>query len=151
MSRGSILAMLVAAELVVVSVAIYSLGGTATLAGRMHRVAFAAAPLAPLSLGTAPHIVIDDEDSRVHVGVSSDGQVHVRDLTKLRGFNFSNAGYPQLRVTRTDDGAFIQRAKTPSATVNLIGFSTEAIEVNVPAGSRIEIVRCAGADVTGIT
>ncbi|MBV8198603.1 MAG: DUF4097 family beta strand repeat protein [Candidatus Eremiobacteraeota bacterium] len=151
MSRGSIVAMLIAAELVVVSLAIYSLGGGMTLAGGMHRVEFTPAAIAPLAAGTTPQIVIDDSRSRVRVGVSSDALVHVRDLTEMRGAIFSSGTYPQLRMTRTADGVRIERPWSPRIAFDLFGFSTQAIEVNVPSGAHVEIARCEGADVTGIT
>jgi DUF4097 and DUF4098 domain-containing protein YvlB len=152
MSRASVVAMLVAAELLIVGMAVYALGyGPPTLAGSMHHVDFAAAHVEPMAAGGTPQVVIDDAASRVRVGVSNDGLVHVRDLTQMRGTIFSSSSYPQLRVTRTPDGVRIERAARQHFSVGLFGFSTEAIQVDVPSGSHVQIARCSGADVNGIT
>ncbi|MBV9056966.1 MAG: DUF4097 family beta strand repeat protein [Candidatus Eremiobacteraeota bacterium] len=150
MSRASIVTMLVAAELAVVSLAIWSLGGRTTFAAGLHPVEFRATTIAPLAAGVTPAVVIDDPRSRVRVGESDDGLVHVADLTQMRGAIFSSARYSQLRVTRTADGVRIERPDSPRIQIDLFGFSTQAIEVNVPQGAHVEIVRCSGADVTGI-
>ncbi|MFY9739742.1 MAG: DUF4097 family beta strand repeat-containing protein [Candidatus Cybelea sp.] len=152
MSRISVVAMLVAAELLIVGMAIYALGGgPPALAGSMHHVDFAAAPIEPLAAGGTPLVAVDDAASRVRVGVSNDGLVHVRDLTQMRGAIFSSSSYPQLRVTRTADGVRIERPARQHFSVDLFGFSTAAIQVDVPSGSHVQIVRCSGADVDGIT
>lgn len=150
MSRKSIVAMLVAAELLIVGMAIYSLGGGATFASGMHRVDFTPVPLAPVSAGAVPHVVVDDRESRVTVTASNDEFVHVRDLTEIHGSVFSSAPYPQLRITRTADGVHIERPSGPHLAIAIFGYSREAIEVTVPAGSRVEIARCSGADVSRI-
>jgi hypothetical protein len=150
MSRVSVVAMLVAAEVLIVGMALYAVGGSgATFASGMHHVDFAAATVAPLAVGATPHVVIDDPSSRVAVAVSNDGLVHVRDLTQMRGGVFSKAAYPQLRVTRTPDGVSIER-NAERLSVVVFGFSRQAIEVEVPSGSRLEIARCGGADVSGL-
>jgi|SRR5580704_4651715 len=152
MSRVSIVAMLLAAELLIVGMAVYVLGGgRATFAGGMHHVDFAAAHVEPMAAGDTPQVVIDDAGSRVNVGVSNDGLVHVRDLTQMRGAIFSRSTYPQLRVTRTADGVRIERSARQYFSVDLFGFSAEAIQVKVPSGSHVQIARCSGADVNGIT
>lgn len=142
--------MLVAAELAIISLAIWSLGGRTTLAAGLHPVEFSATTVAPLAAGATPAVVIDDPRSRVHVGTSDDGLVHVADLTRMRGAIFSSARYSQLRVTRTADGVRIERPDSPRIEIDLFGFSTEAIEVDVPQGAHVQIARCSGADVTGI-
>jgi DUF4097 and DUF4098 domain-containing protein YvlB len=143
--------MLVAAEVLIVGMAIYAVGhgGTGFGAG-MRRVDFTGASFAPLAAGATPHVVIDDAVSRVHVAASSDGLVHVRDLTQVRGALFSSANYAQLRVTRTADGVRIERPHAESLTVDVFGISVQSIEVDVPQGARVEIARCAGADVYGV-
>jgi hypothetical protein len=143
--------MLVAAELLVVGMAIYSLGGQRTFAAGMHRVDFTPVQIAPISAGAAPRVVIDDKESRVSVTVSSDESVHARDLTQMRGAIFSSAPYPQLRVIRTGDGVLIERPSPQRLSIEMFGFSRQAIEVSVPSGSHLEIARCSGANVTGIT
>jgi DUF4097 and DUF4098 domain-containing protein YvlB len=152
MSRAPVVAMLVAAEVLIAGMAIYVVGGSRpTFASGMHGVAFSAAPVAPIAAGMMPHVVIDDAASRVSVSVSSDEFVHVRDLTQMRGAIFSNSTYPQLSVTRTAGGVRIERPSTQHFSFTIFGFSTEAIEVEVPSASHIEIARCSGADVNGIT
>lgn len=151
MSRASVVAMLVAAEIVIVGMALFALGhGHASLAAGLHHVDFAGSPIAPLAAGATPHVVVDDPDSRVHVGVSGDSLVHVRDLTQIRGGVFSNTTYPQLHVARTADGVSIERARVPDLSIGFFGFSRQSIEVDVPAGARLEVARCSGADVDGI-
>ena len=151
MSRASIVGMLVAAEILIVGMAIFAVRGSgAALGAGMQGVDFTAAAQAPVSAGAAPHVVVDDPNSRVHVGVSSDGLVHVRDLTQMRGAVFSSARYPQLRVTRTADGVLVERPHGSALTVEIFGFSTQAIDVDVPSASRVEIAHCSGADVAGI-
>ncbi len=143
--------MLIAAELLIVGMAAYAVGrGGATLAGGMRHVDFAAAPVAPVAAGTAPHIVIDDAESRVGVAVSNDQLIHVRDLTQIRGAVFSSGKYPRLSVTRTTDGVRIERPHADTLSIDIFGFSTQAIQVEVPPASRVEIARCAGADVLGV-
>lgn len=144
--------MLVAAEIVIVGMAIYAIGGHgASLAAGMHHVDFTASPIAPLAAGGAPHVVVDDANSRVQVGLSSDALVHVRDLTEIRGAFFSGEKYPQLHVTRTADGVNVERPRTSDISIMMFGFSHQAIEIDVPAGTHLEIARCSGADVDGIS
>jgi hypothetical protein len=152
MSRASVVGMLVAVEIVIVGMAIYAIGhGGRTFAAGMHHVDFTATSIAPLAAGSAPAVAIDDAESRVRVSVSSDGLIHVRDLTQIHGALFSNSRYPRLTVTRTSDGVRIERPGAQSFSIGIFGLSTQAIEVAVPRDSRVEIARCAGADVSGIT
>jgi DUF4097 and DUF4098 domain-containing protein YvlB len=151
MSRASVVAMLVAAEILIVGMAVYAVGrGGASFAAGMHHVDFSAVPIAPIAAGASPHVVVEDAQSRVGVTTSSDDQVHVRDLTQIRGAVFSSAKYPQLEVTRTSDGVRIERPHVGNISVAIFGFSTQAIQVEVPPGSRVEIAKCAGADVSEV-
>lgn len=143
--------MLLAAEVGIVGMAIYVIGGGSSFASGMHPVDFTSQPISPIAAGDAPHVFIDDADSRVHVGPSSDGMVHVRDLTQIRGAFFSNAPYPRLTVTRSLDGVRIVRPHAERLSVGIFGFSMQRIEIDAPQGSRVEISRCGGADVDGIT
>jgi Putative adhesin len=152
MSRVSIVSMLVAAEVLIVGMAIYAVGGHGrTFAGSMHRSDFTASPIAPVAVGAAPHVVIDDPESRVHVDTSSDQLVHVRDLTQIHGWLFSGGRYPQLVVSRTSDGVRIERLRTSGGSIDIFGFSTQAIDIDVPQAAQLEIARCSGADVRGVT
>lgn len=151
-SRASIVAMLIAAEVVVAGMALYVIGGHGrTFANGMHHVDFSARGLTPITVGATPHVVIDDAHSRIDVGTAADGRVHVRDLTEMHGAVFSSTPYPQLHVTRTGDGVRIERPAVGSLSNDMFGFSREAIEVLVPPASHLEIARCSGADITGIT
>jgi DUF4097 and DUF4098 domain-containing protein YvlB len=143
--------MLVAAEILIVGMAVYVVGrhGASWAAG-MHHVDFSAASIAPIAAGAAPHIVVDDVESRLGVTTSNDNQVHVHDLTEIRGAVFSSGKYPQLEVTRTSDGVRIERPHVGNLSIDIFGFSTQKIQVEVPPGSQVEIARCAGADVSGI-
>ena len=152
MSRASVVGMLIAAEVLIVGMAVYAVGhGGTTFASGVHHVDFAPVTQAPIAAGDAPHVVIDDAQSRVAVTISNDGLVHVRDLTEMRGAVFSSGSYPQLRVTRTGDGVRIERSGSGRLSVDIFGFSDERIAVEVPSGARVEIARCSGADVSGVT
>jgi Putative adhesin len=152
MSRVSIVAMLVAAEVLIVGMALYAIGGHGrTFAAGMHRSDFNATSIAPLGAGLTPHVVVDDPDSRVQVDVSSDDLVHVRDLTQIHGWLFSGGTYPKLAVARTSDGVRIERPRSPSGSLDVFGMSTQAIEIDLPQASQLEIARCSGADVRGVT
>jgi hypothetical protein len=151
MSRASIVGMLIAAEVLVVGMAIYAVGrGSTSFAAGMHQVDFSASPIAPLAAGGSPHVVIDDPLSRVVVTPSSDQLVHVTDLTQIHGAFFSGRQYPHLEVTRTPDGVRIVRPQTDHLSFNLFGFSIQRIAVEVPENARLEIAQCSGADVTGV-
>lgn len=152
MSRVSIVGMLLAAEVLIVGMAIYVVGGRgASFAAGMHRSDFTAGAIAPIAAGATPHVVVDDPDSRVHVEISSDQLVHVRDLTQMHGLIFSSGTYPKLVVSRTPDGVRIERPHAPMTAITLFGLSTQAIEVDVPQSAQLEIARCAGADIRGLT
>lgn len=152
MSRTSIVAMLIAAEVLIVGMAIYAVGhGGRSFAAGLKHVDFSAAPIAPVAAGAAPRVVIDDVASRVHVGVSPDELVHVSDLTEMHGAVYSAGSYPHLRVTRTSDGVRIERPRLGRLSFDIFGFSKQAIEVDVPRDSHLEIADCAGADVFGVT
>lgn len=152
MSRASIVGMLIAAEILIAGLAIYTVAGHGrTFAGGIHSVDFAAAPLAPIAAGSAPHVVIDDVESRVEVNASNDGLVHVRDLTQFHGAFLSSAKYSQLTVGRISDGVRIERPQLGNVSLGIFGFSIQRIQVDVPENARLEIARCSGADVQGIT
>ncbi|MGC1379732.1 MAG: DUF4097 family beta strand repeat-containing protein [Candidatus Baltobacteraceae bacterium] len=152
MSRASIVALLVAAEILIAGMAVYAVSGAGTtFASGMHRLSFTPAQVEPISAGDTPNVVIDDRASKVSVGLSGDGRVHVRDLTEMRGAIYSNASYPQLRVARTNDGVRVDRPAAPRLSVVLFGADVEEIQVEVPSGSHVEIAHCAGAEIDGVT
>lgn len=151
MSRATVLAMLMAAEIAIVGMAIYVLGrGGPSFAAGLHSATFAAVPIAPLAAGSTPHVVIDDPNSRVVVGTSSDELVHVRDLTSIHGAVFSSGPYPRLSATRTTDGVRIARPAGGRISFSIFDMSVQRIEVDAPSGSRVEIARCDGATVSNI-
>lgn len=150
-SRTSIVAMLIAAEVVIAGIALYALRSGHVADARS--VAFAAAPATPIDAGSAPVVTVDDRDSRVVVRASTDGRVHVTDLTGAHGWLFSNdrVSVPKLEVTRTADGVAIARAAGEDSGLHFfIGDFTHKIEVDVPPATRLQITRCSGADVAGI-
>lgn len=151
MSRASIVGMLIAAEIVIVGIALYAIRGSANFAN-FHQVAFAAKPIAPIDAGSAPRITVDDPNSRIVVATSSDGQVHVSDLTSVSGSIFGDRWHvAQLQVQRTADGVSVSRPGSDDLHLHFIFGSFERrVEVDVPAASHVEIARCAGADVAGI-
>lgn len=153
-SRTSIVAMLIAVEIVLAGLMIFVVhggfgGGNVFAANGMHRVQFSAMPLAPIAAGSSPHVVIDDADSFVTVTPSSDGEVHATDNTRVVGAIFSNASLEHLRMARTADGVRIERPASAHGFLSFGRFSQEII-VGMPTGSRLEIVRSSGADVRGL-
>ena len=152
MNRTSLVTALVAVEVAIVAIALYAIGvgrpGTA-MAGMQH-YDFVGKPFPALSAGTAPVVTIDDPESTIEVKASSDGMVHVTDLTNVQGLRFpGDSGIPPLNVSHTADGVAISRPY--HQRFFLMGMSDERIDVEVPEASRLEIQHCEGADVTGLT
>jgi DUF4097 and DUF4098 domain-containing protein YvlB len=149
MTRSSLVAMLIAVEVAIVGVAIYAVRG----AHAVHAADFVAKPIAAIDAGTSPRIAVDDVDSRVVVAVSSDGLVHVKDLTSTGGAFFGDRlTVPQLDVKRVADGVSISRAESKDSGLHFqLGWSERRVEIDVPAGSHLDIARCAGAEISGIT
>lgn len=151
MSRASIVGMLIAAEIVIVGIALYALRSGGHLHA-MHEVDFGGKPIAPLAAGSAPRIAVDDPQSRIVVATSSDGLVHVKDETSIHGALFGDrVDVRQLEVKRTADGVSISRPDSGGLGVHFdFGSFERRIEIDAPAGSHVDIARCAGADVSGI-
>jgi len=157
-SRASIVGVLIAVEVVIVGVALYVIGGAGGWSAMhphgsffmgMHHYSFEATPIAPLEAGSSPAIAVDDPDSRVEIGPSSDGLVHVKDLTGVSGARFAgDSSISQLRVTRTSNGVSIERPSHQHFFV--FGSIDERIEIDAPPGSSFDVSRCSGADVSGI-
>jgi hypothetical protein len=152
MGRGSrfiVVAMLVAAELVIVGLGLQAIG----IGGRpawfaRAGVAPAGRTVATLAAGAAPRITIDDPDSAIVVSPSHDGLVHVQDATARRGWGFSSsAPWPRVSVVRTPDGVQITR---PAYDFGFARFSREETDLQVPSGAAIEIAHCQTADVAGV-
>lgn len=149
MSRASIVALLVAAEFLIVGIAIYSLRAPHAWAASSNE---AAKGFSPMDAGSSPHVEVDDPQSRVVIGVSDDARVHVTDAGSSGGWFFGGRSRPvPLRVQRTADGVKIER---PGASNNLgfqIGWVDRRVEIDVPRNARIDVTACAGADVSGVT
>jgi hypothetical protein len=158
-SRVALIAMLVGVEIFIAGFAIWCVGGAGHLSAAgfgPHQVDYTAQTVASFDAGDAPHVVVSDPQSRVKVSVSTDGRVHVKDLTSVHGYMLSGPhGYssiPKLQATRTADGVSIERAEYDDHFMGLtIGDSDQVIEVDVPAGTHLEIVKSSGADVSGLT
>jgi len=147
-SRASIVAMLIAVEVVIVGIALYAVRGAAA----MHHADFAPKTFALLNVGAAPQVDIDDADSHVDVSVSSDGLVHVRDLTRVSGTFFGTpSSVAKLQVERTAGGVSVQRAASSDELHVGFDWSEHRIEVEIPDGSHVRIARCSGASVSGIS
>jgi hypothetical protein len=147
MSRSSLVAMLIAVEILIVGMAIYAVHGIHQARG----ADFVAKSVTAIDAGTSPRITVDDSQSRVEVAVSRDGLVHVKDLSGSRSFFGDNPKIAQLQVTRTGDGVAILRPGAEDGGLHLqIGWFERRVEIDAPIGSHVEIARCAGAEITGI-
>jgi hypothetical protein len=148
MNRTPIVAMLVAVEILLVGIGVYALrGGHAFSAQRGG--GGTAGLIAPTSAGYAPQIEVDDSDSHIDVAVSNDGLVHVADRSGTD--RMWGGSIAPLHVSRTADGVSISRAHSDSFSSHIqIGFSDQRIEVDVPPGAHLKIVRCSGATLTGV-
>lgn len=105
---------------------------------------------APIAAGDAPHVVIDDPDSRVVVTASNDGKVHVTDGWRTAGWLFNEpAKSVPLSVERTADGVTIRRS-SEHFHVGFFVVDTHRTEVALPPAAVLEIARCSGADVSGM-
>lgn len=151
--RMPLVAMLLAIEVLIAGVAIYTLTGHRTIfagsGGGFHSMDYTAPPVAPVAVGNAPTIAIDDPSDRVIVTVSNDRFVHVVDRTQVNGMLWGTPRIAPLHVDRTANGVSITRAE--NGDFMSIGFqsSTERIEVQVPSDAVLAIARCGGAEITG--
>ena len=152
-SRTGLIALLIAAEVVIAGFALYALRGTTGIvsaSGGFHHVDYSApGTIASIAAGLSPAITIDDVDSGVTVTPSNDGLVHVTDRTEAHGFILGGGDIPRPVVTRTIDGVRITRAGGHSFGVAM-GWSRQHMDIEVPAASRITIVHCSGAHISGI-
>jgi Putative adhesin len=155
-SRTPVFAVLIAAEIAIVGLAAYSIRGAISgnvIAGGGTGADFAAKTFAPIAAGTTPRVTIDDPNSGVTIGVSSDGQVHVKDDTSFSGVSLrSPHGYPQLTVTQDFNGVHISRAAYHQSWAMFIGFSSsrQHFEVQVPANATVVVTACDNAEVSDL-
>lgn len=152
-ARSGLVAMLIAAELLILGLIIYSVGGMRNAFGSsMHHLDYAAGPpVAPIAAGDAPRVSINDGDDRIVITPSTDGQVHVTDESFVRGWSWSSVPIKPLNVSRTSDGVRIERASEDSSDWMIIGDARNRIAVQVPPAATIAIEDSSGADITGIT
>lgn len=149
-SRTGIVAVLIAVEFFLAGAILWTLRGSGGIvqAAGLHRADWNGAALAAIDAGSSPAVVIDDPDSRVSIRPSADGKVHVADNSHFVGLLVGGTPH-RLTVERTADGVSIVRP--PSGLhFGIIGYSQEHVDVQVPAGSSIDVRRCAGADVSGM-
>ena len=150
------IAILVAAEVVILGLAAYSIRGAVAgdvFAGGDTGADFAAKTFAPIAAGNAPRVTIDDPNSGVTIGVSDDGLVHVKDDTSFSGATLrSPHDYPQLTVTRDLNGVHIARPPYHEGWTMFIGFSNsrQHFEVQVPASATVVVDECDNAEVSDL-
>jgi hypothetical protein len=153
--RTSWIAMLVAAEIVILGLVAYSIRGAFSGSpfagvGGGTGADFVPKTFAPIAAGSTPRVTIDDPDSGVTIGVSQDGLVHVKDDTSFSGWMFHTRGYPQLTVTQDSNGVHISRPAHDE--IWGIGFSNshQHFEVQVPANATVSVDECDNAEVSGL-
>jgi hypothetical protein len=154
-SRSPVFAILIAVEIAIVGLAAYSIRGAVTgnaIAGGSG-ADFVAKTFAPIAAGTTPRVTIDDPNSGVTIGVSADGQVHVKDDTFFSGAMLRGPrGYPQLTVTQDFNGVHISRPSYHQGWGMFIGFSNsrQHFEVQVPASATVVVNACDNAEVSDL-
>jgi DUF4097 and DUF4098 domain-containing protein YvlB len=155
-SRGALIALLIAVEVAIVAVAVYSMSGAhavwaGTGGGGFHHYDFTAKPIAPITAGSTPHIVVSDPDDRIMVTASTDGQVHIQDLKAFHGTYWGTPNITPLTVEKTADGVSISRPEFDSAAFGVfVSWSVDRVAIQIPAGSTLEIQRSSGSNITGI-
>ncbi|MDQ2680135.1 MAG: DUF4097 domain-containing protein [Candidatus Eremiobacteraeota bacterium] len=157
-SRTSIVAVLIAVELALISIAIYSVSGATPVIARgisfsgMHRDSFVAQPIAPIQVGASAHVVVRDPDSRVVVNASNDGLVHVVDKTSVVGAVWGREQIAQVRVSHIADGLLIERSGSGDGGFHFLfgGSPQRRIEISVPSDASVEIQKSSGADVSDL-
>jgi hypothetical protein len=148
----TVLAMLVAAEIGIIGLAVYSVRGSGfdqIFAGSTGGT-FAAKTFAPVAAGTTPRVTIDDPNSGVTISASTDGLVHVKDDTYFSGH--VPRAYPQLTVTQDAGGVHITRPAYHESWTMFIGFSNsrQHFEVEVPERSTLVVSECDNAEISDI-
>lgn len=152
-SRTGIVAVLLAAELFIGAAIVWTVTGghmSWAQAAGLHRVSEQGKTFAPIDAGNAPHVVIDDPASRVIVTPATDGKVHVTDNSRTVGLVWGDGIQVPLAVSRTAEGVSIRRGDG-GPRVAIFGFNYRRTEVALPPGATLEIRRCGGADLTGLT
>ncbi len=156
LSRTSVVAVLVAAEVAILGLAAYSIRGAVNgnaFAGGPTSADFLAKTFAPIAAGSAPRVTIDDPNSGVTIGASKDGLVHVKDDTYFSGALLrSPQNYPQLTVTRDFNGIHISRPRYHEDWMMFVGFSNsrQHFEVQVPPDATVVVNECDNAEVSDL-
>lgn len=154
-TRTGIVAMLLAAEVLIVGIGALALGGNlrglSAQAAALHSERFVPEPIAAMDAGSAPRVQISDPDSRVIVTASSDGRIHVIDRTGVSGVVWGFVRLAQARLLRTSDGVRIERAPEKNNMAFSFGDIMQRIEIAVPPGSTLEIEQCSGASVASLS
>ena len=152
-SRTGIVAVLVAAEIFIGGAILWFVRGGhgwSAQASGLHQVSEHGMTFDPIDAGSSPHVSIDDPDSRIVVTPSNDGKVHVSDGWSASGWMFGPPKDVPLNVSRTADGVAISRG-SGGFHIGFFISDTERTNVALPPGARLDIRRCAGADVSGLT
>lgn len=152
-SRTGIVAVLLAVEVFIGGAILWAFTGGRSWsmpAGGLHGVSDDAKTVAAIDAGAAPHVVIDDPDTRVVVTASTDGKVHVTDRSRTYGLVWGPKSRPPLSVTRTADGVSIRRPGEEGPRFEILGMDLQHTEVALPPGAALDVQRCGGADVTGL-
>lgn len=143
-SRTGIVAVLLAVEAFIA-------GGILTQASSLHPEHYHATETADLDAGGTPHVVVDDRDSRIVVTPSTDGRVHVADMSETYGFVWRSSGGPsRLSIARTGDGVSVTRPSSGGMGIDILGFDRARVTLSVPPGSYVDVKGCDGADLTGL-
>ncbi|HVA29325.1 MAG TPA: DUF4097 family beta strand repeat-containing protein [Candidatus Baltobacteraceae bacterium] len=157
-SRTPLIAMLLAAELLIAGMVVYSLRGGHLASGfaGLHSAGaagdFVAKTIAPIAVGNAPRVTIDDPDSGVSITASTDGMVHVKDDTYFSGMMWGTHGaYPQVKVTQDATGVHISRASYGGGWFSVMGDSRQHIEVQIPPAATLAIVHCDSAEIADLS
>ena len=145
--------MLVAAEIVIVGMALFAIGhGRASLAAGMHHVDFSAASIAPLAAGA-------DSARRHRRCRLARARRRLRRLARPRSRSHGDARrrllqYDAIRnctsPARRTASASNERACPISRSVSSAS-ARRLSKLTYRAGARLEIARCSGADVDGIS
>lgn len=154
-SRAGIVAVLAAAEVFIGGAILWSLGrGSFSVhaAALPHTANWSGEKtFAAIDAGSTPHVLVNDPESRVVISASSDGKVHVADRSRMTGWYLGTNTPRALQVQRTGDGVSILRPAAEGGTpLEIIGFSQQRVEVQVPPGAYLDVQRCAGADLAGL-
>jgi hypothetical protein len=99
-----------------------------------------------LQTGSAPHVVIDDADAALSVGVAPGTTVTVHQQRLLRGW-FHGADQP-VRIERTADGVRI--ARTDAGALLAFGAQQQQLEVIVPPAAQVEVTNAGSTTVAGL-